>query len=163
MNIYHGTGVYFNKFNLGLSGLYKDFGSGVYLSVDKSHAKSVALWKNYAEVWVYTYNIDKTKLRDFFNVKEFKSTSVEYLKFIVSCRTGKSDTNYDIVIGPTADANAQFLINDFIANFSNPTKQDYINLKKKLNFGLYPTQFCFKTQKAINYLDLRRTSEERLK
>lgn len=46
MIYYHGTNVYFEEFDLSKSGIYKDFGRGIYLSEGQKHAADVAIWKN---------------------------------------------------------------------------------------------------------------------
>lgn len=163
MKYYHGTSVYFKSFDLSYSGTYKDFGVGAYLSEKKSHAESVAIWKNQPHAFVYTYECSLSELRKIFKILEFRSASIDYLKYIISNRTSIVKNDYDIIIGPTVDASAQSIIQNFIEVYKRPTVKDYNNLRNALILGRYPTQICLKTKDALSYFDNHRIKEEVLK
>lgn len=163
MKYYHGTDIYFKTFDISQSGTYKDFGIGMYLSERKSHAETVALWKRGLHAFVFTYDCNLTEMRRIFNILEFKTASENWLKFVISNRCSVSPCDYDIVIGPTADASAQILITDFIKSHPNPTTKDYNSLKQSLKTNVYPCQVCLKSLRATQYFDERRIKEERLK
>lgn len=134
---------------------------GIYLTDSYDRAKSVASWKGGAHAYVYTYKINITDVKSRYNVKEFRGASLEWIKYIVYNRNHLDPKiDYDLVVGQTADARTQYLVNDFIRNNSQPTDQDYQKLKVALvrvNFG---TQLCIKSQRLLDEFNASRVREE---
>lgn len=155
MEYYHGTDNSFNHFDLGLSVTFKDFGSGMYLAKDYDHAESVALGKNGLHAYVYVYDISIEKMRKSFRVLEFKKVSMNWVKFILTNRTIAMNSEYDIVIGPTADARAQDEIEKFYRRHKTrkPTIKEYKQLISKLHPYVYSTQIALLTQSAVDYVE----------
>lgn len=81
----------------------KDFGPAFYCTRDLGQAKRFSLrrarQRNKDKGVVSTFTCSSYKG---LKVKEFHSTSNEWLDFVISCRKGKKH-DYDIVIGPVAD------------------------------------------------------------
>lgn len=107
MTYYHGTDKYFKEFRLPLENSYKDFGVGVYLAVSEVHARQTALWKKDIHAYIYVYDINITDVKRNFNVREFRGASLEWVQYIVKNRTEYYGFDYDLIIGPTADAHVQ--------------------------------------------------------
>lgn len=119
--------------------------------------------------YIYTYQINITDIRKNFKVKEFRTPSIEWLKYIILNRQYGTRCDYDLVIGPTADARAQELIQRFMMNNENPSSNDYKLLQAKLmpkaaiDKQLCSTQICVKTQKLLSIFNNSRIKEIRLR
>ena len=163
MKYYHGTDKYFKNFEFPSQKLYRDFGYGIYISESEIHARKVAYWKRGVHAYVYTYQVNITEIRKYFNVKEFKTASIEWLKYIIENRTKFLQTNYDMVIGPTADAKAQDIIQSFISKNKEPSLENYKELQKDLKTSVYGTQICIKSQGLLNLFNQSRVKEIKLK
>ena len=155
MEYYHGTDKSFERYDLGMSFAFKDFGSGMYLAKDKDHAESVALGKHGAHAYIRVYDISIEKMRDAFKVKEFKKASINWVKFIIQNRTIPMNSGYDVVIGPTADARTQDEIEKFCRRHKKkePSIKEYKQLISKLSPFVYSTQIALLTQNAIDYAE----------
>lgn len=163
MKYYHGTDRYFEKFQFPTQRAYKDFGFGIYLSDSEPHARSVAYWKRGAHVFVYTYQVNITDIKRHFHVREFKSASLEWLKYIIANRTIYLQDTCDLVIGPTADMATHGLIQDFIKNHPYPSLNDYKELKEALMVDKYGNQICIKSQALLDLFNKSRIKEVQFK
>lgn len=77
-------------------------------------------------------------------ILKFDSYSEEWLDFILTCRSGKDTTDYDIVIGGVA--------NDKIFNTVELYFDNLIDKKeaiRRLRYEKPNLQLCFRTQKAL--------------
>ena len=75
---------------------------------------------------------------------KFTSYSEEWLNFILTCRSGRDSTNYDIVIGGVA--------NDKVFNTIELYLDNLIDKKEALQRLRYEKpnlQLCFRSQKAL--------------
>ena len=75
---------------------------------------------------------------------KFTSYSEEWLDFILTCRSGKDSTNYDIVIGGVA--------NDKVFNTIELYLDNLIDKKEALQRLRYEKpnlQLCFRSKKAL--------------
>lgn len=155
MQYYHGTDKSFRNFDLSKAENYKDFGIGVYLSEEFWHAESVAKKRNGEHAYVMEYNVNIEEMRKVLKVKEFKKTSEPWLKFVLLNRNTLIKSEYDAVIGATADAAAQTEIEKFYRNHKNrkPSKKEYRDLLVRLAVHKYPKQICLLSQKAVDYFD----------
>lgn len=162
MIYWHGTGVKFRYFDLSYSRDLMDFGSGIYLSESREHALSIARAKaiRTGAAYVFKYKVNMTDIRKALKVKEFKGASKEWLEFILMNRVGYVQTDYDIIIGPTADARANEIIknyyNRYVCNGYKILGADYRLLKEQLKVNRYATQICLKTQKAVDIFNANR-------
>jgi len=124
-----------------------DFGAGFYLTCDKARAINMAKRKaKYVgtpilNTYVFNCNLGDLKI---LSLKQ----DVSWVKFVLLNRTQKYSCNYDIVRGPTADGKLYFVLKNW-KNGKLDLNQALILLKP----NVYPNQFCFKTMKAINYLE----------
>ena len=88
-------------------------------------------------------------------VKTFTEADSEWLRFIISNRNCKTSTHeYDIVIGPTADAETTAIINQYYdemvqKDFSEEICEKVISELKPENL---PKQYFFRTEKAVKTL-----------
>lgn len=155
MKYYHGTNKSFEKFDLSLAREYKDFGSGMYLSVKETHAKSIALRQNDEQALIRVYDFDINEMVEMFNVKRFKKPDIKWLMFVMLNRNRLTVSEYDMIIGPTADANAQEILeslylNNKIGRINRKDLQEYITRLKPF---VLPEQICILTQNALDYVE----------
>lgn len=158
MKYYHGTIHNFKDFDLKFAYRCMDFGAGIYLTQKESHAKSIALKGNSQQAYIRTYDLDINELRKRFNILEFKKASIPWVKFVLENRNELLKPEYDIVIGATADARTQYIINEFNAFCKHikprePNKTDYKNLIKRLMPENFPVQMCILSQNALDYVN----------
>ncbi len=169
MIYYHGTDKYFKNFILPNEQSYKDFGMGVYLAESEEHARKVAYWKKGINAYIYAYKVNITNIKKQFNVKEFRTISIEWVKYIVYNRTNYGGNDYDLIIGPTADAKAQQVVECFIRKYRNPTDKNYKELQEALmpvlHNGIkgYGTQLCIKSQILLDVFNQSRIKETKLR
>lgn len=90
------------------------------------------------------------------NMKEFKGFSAEWSRFIILNRTDETFThNYDIVIGPVADAFVDKEIERHIQKYGKCYLETTALLdfaEQVSQFGSKYIQYCFCTERALNEL-----------
>lgn len=158
--IYHGTVYNFDLPLLSKCKDRKDFGKGFYLSEDLGHARSIAT-KGYSlrgftgEKYIYSYKIDVAKMRKLgINIHQFNSANYAWLEFIIKNRNMLDVEEYDVIIGPTADKSAQKSVADFYKLYGmGASNKEKDKLLQDLNITKYSKQYCFRTQKALDYLN----------
>lgn len=160
-NLYHGSIYDFQFIDLNKGLGFRDFGKGFYATAVKAHAEGIARRnkrraesKTHRHVTAYRYNLEfDDKNLGGLNVLRFKEPDIEWVKFIIYNRTynGKPH-NYDIVIGPTADAYTVESITQFTHKHRNPTRAEYLDLIEELKARRLPIQYHFGTQRALSKL-----------
>lgn len=104
MKLYHGSYTEISHPDIKHSRDRLDFGKGFYITplyeqAEKWSGKFKAIGKN---GFVTEYTLDDKAMVEF-KVKTFDTYSDEWLDFILSCRSGKDMSDYDIVIGGIAN------------------------------------------------------------
>lgn len=158
--VFHGTVYNFDVPLLSRCKDYKDFGKGFYLADDLEHARSVAR-KGYllnpynSEKYVYSYRIDLSEMDKLgLKIHIFRGADYSWLEFVMRNRNMLDVENYDVIIGPTADKDAQKDIESFYRKYGwNASEQAKDMLLMKLKTDIYGKQYCFRTEDAINYLN----------
>ena len=90
------------------------------------------------------------------NIRQFDSYSEEWLDFIVSCRAGNDNTDYDIVIGGVA--------NDKVFDTVELFLQELIEKRealRRLKYNKPNVQICFRNQQVIESV-LKYTGSEKI-
>ena len=170
--LYHGTIYDFDKIEVSAGKGYKDFGKGFYATPVPSHADKLAIRnKNIAvkrqsflknkkgirltSVAAFRYNLlfseDTTGLK----VKVFDKADIEWLRFIIQNRKCDGCTHdYDIVIGPTADAETTTIINEYYDELEESDYSDEVCEKviAELKPENLPKQYFFGTNEAVKTL-----------
>ena len=135
---------------------FLDFGSGFYLSDEKSQAenraKSAVLFfeEGVPTVNVFEWTQDTiTELR----VMHFPTANIEWLDFVLTNRQGITFKNqYDIVIGPTANDKTILVIDQYMSglfdNLENP-KEFIIQLFQPQKLAI---QYLFATEESLKHL-----------
>lgn len=154
---FHGTNCFFDKIDLKFSKGYRDFGPGFYLAESYNHAEGRALQlPNIGCCFVYVYAVPKTfNVISKDNFKRFYTPSISWLDFIMENRKYKQLVhNYEVVIGPTADANVITLIDRY--NRGKFGIVGSLNAKQALIAELkpyrYSNQTCLCSENVINQI-----------
>jgi len=166
IKLYHGTPYTLTDINLNVGRGYKDFGKGFYLATGKQQAIGM-MNKKYRELsrkspanlsWIkknlYSFDFEKELLHTV-SYKIFDAADAQWLDFILMCRScKKTPHNYDIVIGPTADDNTTFCINNYREGLYGPpdtleAKQVLMRNLETENLGI---QVFFATAKGLTLL-----------
>lgn len=163
MRLYHGSNCKIYKVDLTLSRQYMDFGKGFYLTPDFQRAVTMAnrttTLKNEGTPEITSFIFYKSKCPQDLKIKEFKTCTGEWAKFIMCNRdrtlSSAYNHGYDIVIGPVADSR----VDKEIDNFRKEFEKDFLfpdNLKvlaKRLRYpGKSYIQYTFCTERALEYL-----------
>jgi len=170
--LYHGSIALFDRIDVNAGKGYKDFGKGFYATAVASHAERLAIRnKGIAErrqaffkaknkvtiepIVAYRYNLIFSENTEGLSVKVFSSADTEWLRFIIMNRKcADSAHRYDIVIGPTADAETTTIINEYLdelesSGYAEEICQEVISRLKPENL---PKQYFFRTEKAVQTL-----------
>lgn len=151
MELYHGSNIavieplsHAGRRNL-------DFGVGFYTTRLKSQAQKWAFLvasrkaKN-AQSIVSVYQCNETEMLDSeCKYKVFPAYDIEWLDFVVKCRHGKDDTNYDVVEGGVANDQVIDTVEDYEnGRITAEQALDQLKYKKPNN------QICFRNQEIID-------------
>jgi len=104
--LYHGSYASVAKPDLSFSRNNLDFGKGFYVTPIKAHAVkwSARFKRRRGQGVVSHYTVsDMAVLTREASVKIFETYSEEWLEFIIACRRGEDDSNFDVVIGGIAN------------------------------------------------------------
>ncbi len=155
MILYHASYIAIEKPDLLHSRDKLDFGRGFYVTTLYEQAeewgKRVKAQKGKGIISLY--EMDDAKVREQ-NVLEFDSYSEKWLDFILTCRSGKDETKYDVVIGGIA--------NDKVFNTVELFFDGLIDKKeaiKRLRYEKPNKQICFRTERALNALQYMECKE----
>ena len=143
VRLYHGSHIEVKKPDIEYSKLTIDFGKGFYLTEDVDMAKKWAC--NRSRSVLNSYNVDLSDLR----VKTL-SPNKEWLDYVLHYRTGIvskpfDDTQFDIVIGPTADDKLFTVLDMYTDGLIGDDKMIEVMNCMKLS-----EQVVFKNQNAID-------------
>lgn len=151
MKVYHGS---FTKVESPLAKAGRrnlDFGRGFYITRIKEQAQKwarlVASRKSDTQKGIINiYDFDESRLvTENCCHKVFDVYDIEWLEFVVSCRQGKDDTDYDIVEGGVANDQVIDTLEDFENNrITAEQALDQLRYKKPNN------QICIRSQKIID-------------
>ena len=128
--LYHGSLSAFDEIDLSAGKGYKDFGKGFYATAVEKHAERLA-------------------------IKIFTTADAEWLRFIVANRKSPASVHdYDIVIGPTADAQTTTIINEHMEELEESGFGEDVCDKviAELMPENLPKQYFFGTEEALKTL-----------
>ena len=151
MEIYHGSNIAVTKplANAGRRNL--DFGKGFYTTRLKSQAQKWAYLvasrkeKNPQGI-ISKYEFDEECLsQQGYVYKNFPVYDMEWLEFVVACREGRDETNYDIVEGGVANDQVIDTVEDYEnGRITAEQALDQLRYKNPNN------QICFRNQRIID-------------
>ena len=145
MILYHGSYQEILKPDLMHSRENVDFGRGfyttpIYKQADNWCSKFKRRGKNAV---ISKYEFDENSYNKL-KVLRFDSYSEEWLDFILSCRKGKDNTDYDIVVGGVANDKVFNTVELYFDNLID--KKEAIN---RLRYEQPNLQICFRTEAAL--------------
>ena len=146
MKLYHGSYLTVEKPDISYSRTELDFGRGFYVTPIKEQAFSWArrFKRSHGQSVVTTYEFDEADLERA-SILNFTNYSMDWLDFIISCRQGGSNENYDIVIGGVANDKVFDTIQLYLDHLID--KEESL---KRLKFEKPNLQYCFCNQEIID-------------
>lgn len=160
MRLLHGSNVEIIKPNLAKCQSLNDYGRGFYLTPQWQRAYLMAkrrAGRDGGEPVVTPFMFYLSKAHEHgLKVKEFKGFSAEWSRFIILNRTDETFSHdYDVVIGPVADA----FVDKEIERHMRKYGKHYLETAALLGFAEQVSQFgskyiqyCFCTEKALKEL-----------
>lgn len=148
MNLYHGSFLIVDKPDLVHSRSDVDFGKGFYVtSIYEQAEKWCNKFKRRGLNGIIScYSFDETALESL-KVLRFDSYCEQWLDFILKCRTGKDDTDYDIVIGGVANDKVFNTVELYFDGLI-----DKLEAIDRLRYEKPNMQMAIRSQKALSYL-----------
>lgn len=148
MIVYHGSYCIVNNPDISFSRDALDFGKGFYVTGIEEQAIS---WTSRFKIrgktaYLNTYELLIEEIKEIYRVKEFLSYDIEWLDFILSCRSGSNQyLKYDMVVGGIAD--------DRVYNTLELYEEKLIGKNealKRLQYHKPNHQICIINQEVIN-------------
>ena len=157
MRLLHGSNKEIIKPDLALCQSRNDFGRGFYLTPQWQRAYLMAkrrAGRDGGHPVVNPFLFYESKALDHgVNIKRFKGFSTELAKFIINNRTDPHFRHdYDIVIGPVADAFVDKEIERHLVRYGNNylETEALLDLVERISlFGDGYEQYCFNTERSI--------------
>ena len=148
MILYHGSFLEIAKPDLVHSRPNVDFGCGFYVTpLYEQAAKWCDKFKRRGKNGIISrYQYDESRESEQ-KIRKFDSYSEEWLDFILSCRSGKDSTDYDLVVGGVANDKVFNTVELFFDGLIDKTEA--IN---RLRYERPNLQICFRTEKALSLL-----------
>ncbi len=151
MELYHGSNAVVEQ-PLALAGRRNlDFGRGFYVTRLKSQAQKWATLvasrkKRNSQSIVSIFECNEAgMLSAGYVYKHFPEYDMEWLEFVVACRHGENNTNYDIVEGGVANDQVIDTVEDYEnGRITAEQALDQLKYKKPNN------QICFRNQETID-------------
>lgn len=151
MELYHGSSIIVAQ-PLALAGRRNlDFGRGFYTTRLKSQAQKWATLvasrkKQNSQSLVSIFEYDENgMMASEYVYKYFPRYDMEWLEFVVACRHGKDDTNYDIVEGGVANDQVIDTVEDYEnGRITAEQALDQLKYMKPNN------QICFRDQEVVD-------------
>lgn len=152
MILYHGSYLEITSPDLKHSRPEVDFGLGFYTTPLYEQAKK---WcgkfkRRGREAIISCYEFDE-RAYESLKVLKFDDYSEEWLDFILCCRRGKDDSNYDIVIGGVANDKVFNTVELFFDGLI-----DKAEALKRLRYEKPNLQMCFRSERALQHLRFKR-------
>ena len=146
MMFYHGSSVEVVNPDLSYSRLKVDFGPGFYTTpLYEQAVRWCGKFKRGNRTGVVNKYFFDEAAYDKFKVLKFESYSEEWLDFVLSCRSGKNATDYDIVIGGVANDKVFNTVELYFDSLIDKTEAI-----KRLRYEKPNLQICFRNQAVID-------------
>lgn len=151
MKLYHGSNIEVAQ-PLAFAGRRNlDFGRGFYTTRIKNQAQKWATLvasrkkrSSQSVVSIFEYN-ESEMMSAGYVYKNFPKYDMEWLEFVVACRHGEDNTNYDIVEGGVANDQVIDTVEDYEnGRITAEQALDQLKYKKPNN------QICFRNQEIID-------------
>lgn len=155
MILYHGSYIEISKPDLEHSRKNVDFGAGFYTTpIREQAAKWCEKFKRRGKEGVISVYFFSPETEDELKILKFDSYSEAWLNFILRCRKGNDETDYDVVIGGVANDKVFNTVELFFDGLIE--KSEAI---RRLRYEKPNLQICFRTQKALDTLRFERSEK----
>ncbi len=146
MILYHGSYIEVSFPDLEHSRSAVDFGKGFYTTPIKEQAqKWCQKYKKQGKTAVISvYDFDESALNEL-KVLNFNEYSEDWLDFILNCRSGKDNSDYDIVMGGVANDKVFNTVELYFDNLIDKNEA-----LKRLKYEKPNLQVAFRTEKSIS-------------
>ena len=148
MILYHGSSVAVEKPDLVHSRVNVDFGKGFYTT--PLYEQALKWCERYSkrgeDGFVSKFEFDESAY-DSLNVLKFDAYSEEWLDFVVNCRRGLDNSDFDLVIGGVANDKVFNTVELFFDGLI-----DKVEAIKRLKYEKPNLQIVFRTEKALECL-----------
>lgn len=153
MILYHGSYLEIAEPDLLHSRFNVDFGRGFYVTpLREQAAKWCSKYKRRGKDGIISqYVFDQSRETELKTLK-FDSYSESWLDFILNCRSGIDETDYDLVAGGVANDKVFNTVELFLDGLIDRTEA--IN---RLRYEKPNLQICFRTEKALKFLRFERS------
>ncbi len=146
MILYHGSYLAVDKPELKYSRANLDFGRGFYTTpIFEQAIKWCSRFKRRGKTGILSKYTFDDEIFNEINILRFDSYSEEWLDFIILCRSGKDNTDYDVVIGGVANDKVFNTIELFFDNLI-----DKVEAISRLRYEKPNMQVCFRKQEIID-------------
>lgn len=155
MILYHGSDQEIVQPDLEHSRMNVDFGRGFYTTpLYEQAAKWCGKFKRRGKEGIIScYNFDESASK-VLKILKFDAYSDAWLDFILNCRRGKDNTDYDIVIGGVANDKVFNTVELFYDGLIDKTEAIC-----RLRYEKPNLQICFRTDQALEYLYFKRSDQ----
>lgn len=148
MILYHGSYLEITEPDLLHSRPNVDFGRGFYVTpLYEQVAKWCGRFKRRGQNGIISKYVYDENREVELKMLQFDSYSEEWLDFILNCRSGNDQTDYDLVIGGVANDKVFNTVELFFDGLID--KNEAI---KRLRYEKTNLQVCFRTEKALRLL-----------
>lgn len=146
MILYHGSYTEVAKPDVTHSRKNVDFGQGFYTTPLREQAEKWCrkFTDKGQDAVVSVYQFSEENLTDY-KVLKFDSYSEEWLDFVLKCRRGVDDSNYDVVMGGVANDKVFNTVELFFEGLIDKTEAI-----KRLRYEKPNLHIAFRTQKVID-------------
>ena len=153
MILYHGSDRAVPAPDLLHSRASVDFGKGFYVTsiYDQAERWSSKFRRRGRDGVVSVYLLDETAFKDL-RVLMFETYSEEWLDFVLECRSGRDQSDYDLVIGGVANDKVFNIVELYFDGLIEKTEA-----LRRLRYEKPNMQICFRTQRSLSYLHFERS------
>ena len=145
MVVYHSSTLSVEFPDVKFSRDFLDFGKGFYLTTiyDQAIKYAQRFKRRKKTAWLSTYELVFNS--EEWKILQFDSYDREWLRFVSDCRTGKDDSDYDLVIGGIANDEVIQTIERYFAG--EISENDALGL---LKYEKPNNQYCIRSQRMID-------------
>lgn len=148
MRVYHSSNCIVERPDTAHSRDYLDFGRRFYVTTLESQAVNYARWftrrGQAANLNSYVFNEEALSV---LNVPRFDAYDGEWIDFVMTCRRGEDDSEWDVVAGGIADDRVFTTVDLFFAG--EISREEAL---RRLIYVRPNDQVCIRTQKALDLL-----------
>lgn len=155
MKVYHSSYISVEAPDINHSRDFLDFGKGFYLTTlyDQAVKYAQRFKRRKRQAWLSTYELEFNP--EEWKIHQFDSYDREWLQFVMNCRSGNDNSDYDLVVGGIANDEVIQTIERYLAG--EISENDALGL---LKFEKPNNQYCIRSQRMLDECLKHNSSEE---